>query len=259
MEFASRAVRAVLDDGFAVAAVIQQDESVQRVGVFQVLDGRLGVGDFGGDEGFSGSFAEGVHGEPHDDSAAHDEAGTPDEVGPSAGLETARENIGRRENADEPATGHEITEEGCACVVTGNEFRTAEDHRGGRHDHEDKNREKRHGETRGEAEAVFEEFRNRVDAGAEEAGQKEKRHQHERDGGHPFVGRHGHSQPVRGRAGHADELLRRDIRGDQRKADEPPSETATGEEVAAGAGTLATFIAGFPDAKRNHADYGDGE
>ena len=48
-------------------------------------------------------------------------------------------------------------------------------------------------------------------------------------------------------AGHADELLGRDVGGDQGEADQPPGQAAAGEEVAGGAFIGVDFIPAFPD------------
>jgi len=53
----------------------------------------------------------------------------------------------------------------------------------------------------------------------------------ERDGGHPLIAGDRHPQPVRRLAAHADELLGRDVGRDQRETDQPPGQTAAGEEV----------------------------
>ena len=83
--------------------------------------------------------------------------------------------------------------------------------------------------------AVLEELGDRVDAALEKLRQEEERDDDQGDGGHPLVAGDGHAEPVGGLAAHADELLGRDVGGDERKADQPPGQPATGEEVVLGA------------------------
>jgi hypothetical protein len=81
---------------------------------------------------------------------------------------------------------------------------------------------------------------------------EEHGHDHQGRGRHQFIHGNGHADAVAGTA-HADELLGRDVRRDQRCADGPPRERAFGQEVVvrclAGTGLLAPVN---PDAITGH-------
>ena len=96
-----------------------------------------GVGDLGLDEFGGVAFGEGLEGEEHDDGTADDEGGTPDEVGPGAGLEAADEDIDSGESGNENASGCEVSEEGDVGVVSGDDLGAGEDDGGGGHPDED--------------------------------------------------------------------------------------------------------------------------
>ena len=260
VELATRAIGAVSHQSLAVAPVVQEPEAVPGPGVLEVLHGGLRIGDLRGDEGFRWGVSKGLHGQPHDDCAAKDKPRSPDEIGPCAGLETTRKNIGRREDSDEPATGHQIPQDRQTRVISRDELRTAENDGCGRDHHQHKYCQKCHDDACREAEAVFEEFRNRVNSGAQKPRKEEKCHQHQRDRRHPLIRRYGHAKPICGRAGHSHKLLGGDIGRDEGEAHQPPGEAPTGKKVAARTALLgAAFIAGLPDAKRDHTNNGDGK
>jgi hypothetical protein len=76
-----------------------------------------------------------------------------------------------------------------------------------------------------------EELGHRVDAAAQERRQEHERHDHEGDRRHPLVARDGDAEPVGRLAAHADELLGRNVGGNQREPDEPPREATARQEV----------------------------
>ena len=78
--------------------------------------------------------------------------------------------------------------------------------------------------------AVFEIFGDRVDSGLEEFGQEKQRDDDQGDGRHPFIAGHGQAGRARALAGHADEMLGRDVGRDQRKPDQRPDQAAAGQE-----------------------------
>ena len=78
--------------------------------------------------------------------------------------------------------------------------------------------------------AIFEVFRDCVDADFKELWQKEECYKDQSNSGDPFVAGDGHSHYSGTLAGHTDEMLGGDIRGDEGQADERPEQVAAGEE-----------------------------
>ncbi len=101
-------------------------------------------------------------------------------------------------------------------------------HRDLRHDECDERNDREH-VARVVREAPFEELRHGED-------QRARVERHEHPGQHQqaprvqFVMRHRHAV-LRARPGQPDDVLRSDIRGEDRRADDPPAEVAPGEEV----------------------------
>ena len=95
---------------------------------------------------------------------------------------------------------------------------------------------------RGAVVAVFEELGHGVDAGPEEIRQEPEGDDDQGDGRHPFVAGDGEADVTGRVAAHADELLGRDVGGDEREADQPPVEAAAGQEVILAAFSLLLLM-----------------
>ncbi|MBA7583535.1 hypothetical protein ES708_25480 [subsurface metagenome] len=102
-----------------------------------------------------------------------------------------------------------------------------------REEHDDVSSHQEHGHDGAGAGVVaeLEVLRHGVDAGLEELRQEPPGHEDERDGRHPLVTGDGEAHALEGRARHPHEVLGRDVRGDQREADERPGERPAGQEV----------------------------
>ena len=123
--------------------------------------------------------------------------------------------------------------------------------RGEIHEHVQREPEHGHDVAHGRAVTLLEELRHRVDAVLEEHRQDPLADDDQRERRHPFIGRDRHAHHVAG-AGHADDLLGGDVRGDQRRADGPPGQRARGEEIILRALLVIAFLARHP--LRQHED-----
>ncbi len=94
-------------------------------------------------------------------------------------------------------------------------------------------------------EALLEELRHRVDFVLQEDGQQPLCNDYQRDRGGPLVDPDRDAHDERG-SRHADDLLGRDIRGDQRSADRPPGQVAPGKKVIAGIFFVTGLLARYP-------------
>ena len=129
---------------------------------------------------------------------------------------------------------------------------------GGRHAHQNKQRGNSHQGTRRSIIALFQEFRNGVHTAFQQFGKEAESHDHQRNGGQPFIPGNRHAHPVGGLAGHAHELFRGNVGGNQRKADEPPGQAAAGQEIVGSTLRLLLFlrllrITALPDTQGNDA------
>ena len=113
--------------------------------------------------------------------------------------------------------------------------------------------EHRHHVAHRRAVTLLEELRHRVDAVLEEHRQEPLADDDQRERRHPFVGGDRHAHHVAG-AGHADDLLGGDVRGDQRGADGPPGQRATGEEIVLRVLLVFAFLARHPLRQHENAD-----
>ena len=98
--------------------------------------------------------------------------------------------------------------------------------------HEDVEAEPEHGHQRPDQPAVaaLQELRHRVDVVLEEDRQEELADDQKRRRRHPFVGRDRKPDRI-ARARHADDLLGRDVGGDERGADRPPGQILRRQEI----------------------------
>ena len=179
--------------------------------------------------------------------AAGDQSQAVEQVGPDDGLQSAPDRVEPGDDPDQPdGQDHEpVLAQHALHVEVGLRLdvvldRLAEDClqtdcpgvQHGRDNHEDvgDHHVQRHQAAGAGAVAVFEILGNRIDAAAQELGQQENAHQHDHHGGRPFVA--GHSQPcLVACPRHAHKVLGRDVRRDQRDADQPPGELAARQEV----------------------------
>jgi len=99
---------------------------------------------------------------------------------------------------------------------------------------------------------VFKKTGDRVDPGLQKIGQEGERHEDERDRRHPLVAGDGDAQVGRGLAGHADKLFRRDVRRDQRDADQPPGQSAPRQKIIGGAALFTVRAPAFPETDTDH-------
>ena len=249
--------RCAVDDGAAGALQGAGDVSVDEV---RRGDGG-GVNHAGAAGGIRIHAAEGREGEVGDDAAADEQAGTPDEVRPSAGFQTADVDVdGGADGDDDAACGHGEVK------VDGDDGRAGVDDGGGGHADEDEQVGDGHCHSGNAVEALFQELRDGEDAALEQHRQEGEGDDDEHDGGQPFIAGDGDAQPVGCLSAHADELLGGDVGGEQGEAHEPPAQAAAGEEVVRGSAFLvvavvALFIAGtgLPDAEADDADDDDAE
>jgi hypothetical protein len=208
-----------------------------------------------GREGGRIRLAQGMHGVVHHDPAADNQGGALKQVGPRAGLQSAREDVDGGRDADNPAGDREVaqveTEQRLALEVHADDLRAGVDDGGRGHADENDHGADGHDGAGEDVVAVFEKLGDRVDAALEEGGQEYERDENQRDGGHPLVTGDGHAQPVGRLAAHADELLRGDVGGDEREADQPPGQAPAGEKV-----VLPRFLfAALGNADRDHAGH----
>ena len=90
-----------------------------------------------------------------------------------------------------------------------------------------------------------EELRHGVDVVLEEDRQEELADDQQGRRRHPFVRRDGEPDRITG-AGHADDLLGRDVRRDQRRADRPPRQVLRREEIVGRVLFVTRFLARHP-------------
>jgi len=195
----------------------------RRIGVSQKLDRQVG-----------------------DDGAADDQRRPLDQISPGAGFETARKDVDRGQRSDDPTPDRDAAEiqpeESLPLEVDGDHLGTRVDNRRG--GDPDQNDQRRDGHDRA-GERVVPILEKLGNGG---------------DGRHPLVTRDGHPQPVRGLAAHTDELLGGDVGGDQAEADQPPRQTAAGEEVVLSALVAAGLLtAALPQSDTDDADHEDNE
>ena len=114
--------------------------------------------------------------------------------------------------------------------------------RGQVHDHVQRQPENGHDHGHRAVVALVQELRHREDFILQVHRDEERGHDDERDGSHPLVGRDGQAD-FEARAGHAHELLGRDVAGNQRGADGPPRERALGQEVVFGVAFNGAVVA----------------
>src|SRR6185295_11445364 len=111
--------------------------------------------------------------------------------------------------------------------------------------------EDRHYGTHAWAVTLLQKLRHCVDAILQEDRYEILADYDERQCRHPFVGSDAESDHV-ARPGHADDLLGRNVRGDERGADRPPGQRTAGEEVVLRVLLMRAFLARDP--LREHED-----
>ncbi len=191
-----------------------------------------------------------------DEASQHEQEHLQD-VGPRHGGEPAGDGVKRRDEAQSENGGH--NERAVAHPDDGVDGLGAEEEHGGQV-HEDEQAKPEDGQDGLEIPRVafFHEFGDRVDALLHEYGHKILGHDDEGEGGHKLVG--GHRKAAReARARHSDELLCRDVGGNQRRAYRPPRQRLAREEIVLGGLVLVLFTVGNPDAQADYHQQISGE
>jgi hypothetical protein len=184
-----------------------------------------------------------------DDQAAGDQQGHLDDVGQGHGLQAAPQLIGQGEDADDHQGGHLVD---AGHRVDGD--RAQPQDRGQVHEDVEDQPEHRHHVADAGSVPLLQELRHGADVVLQEDRQEELADDQQGQGRHPLIGGDGQAQGI-ARAAHADDLLGRDVGGDQRGADRPPGQGLAGQEVVGRVLLLAALVAGNP---LGQAEDGDG-
>ena len=200
---------------------------------------------------------ERVEGDEGGEESAHDKQHDLDHIRPGHRGQAAVQRIGGGQDAEEEDARHEVG--AIADAHDGvDRLRAEVEHRG--QVHEDEQRDPEHGQNgfQGAVETLLDELRDGVQALLDEDRKQELGHEDEREGRHPFVRSDGQADGE-ARTRHADELLGRDVRGDERGADSPPGQCLTGEEIVVGVGLMTFFGAGDPQSQSDDGQDVKGE
>ena len=237
--------------------LVQRPEPFNRPGLGRQgleQDGAgLGIRDGGG----FGRRTQCTEGKNHDESAADDQGAALDEVGPGAGLETAGGDVEHGDDPDDQGA------HGQADGIPGL-GRQGADRQGpgvgdrAQEQHIDEEGGHRHHDARRGIEPHLQKLRHGVNPGPKEVRKEGEADHDEGDGGHPFVAGDGQANMAGGVAAHPDELLRRDVGGDQGKPDQPPAQTASGQKVILAA-LFATALEQADGDDQSHEGKEDGE
>ena len=204
--------------------------------------------------------AQGHQGKIGHYAAAYNQGGAPEQVRPGTGLQTAHEYIHGTAECDDDAADGNIAKVDTHGAVAGKEYGNhlgpGVNNAGGRHAHQNQERSNSHQGTCRSIIALFQEFRNGIHPAFQQFGKETESHDHQRNGGQPFITGNRHAHPVGGLAGHAHKLLRGNIGGNQGKADEPPGQAAAGQEIVGSALCFLFFfrllrITALPDTQSN--------
>ncbi len=208
--------------------VVQRDELFQTA---RRIGDRARIGGAGGQFG-NRRCAQFAQREIGDHRAAHHECDALNQVRPGRRVQSAGGNVSRRHQTDDPAPGAQTESK---RAVAGEEFThrqaTRINHPRQRHEHQQDHHHERHDGARGISVAMFEKLRHRENASLEEVRKKAKRHYHQGDCRHPFVTADGHTEVIGSGTRHANELLGGNVGRNERNANQPPLQSASGQKV----------------------------
>ena len=195
--------------------------------------------------------ADVAQGDPGDQQAAHHQQRDLDDVGQRHRLQAAVQLVGQREQAEQGERQHLVH---AGDLV--HRDRSQPQDRGQVHEYVQAQPEHRHQRADPRAVPFLQELRHGVDAVAQEDRQEELADDQQGRRRHPLVRRDRQADGIAG-AGHADDLLGRDVGRDQRGADRPPRQRAAGEEVVGGRLLVPGLLARHPlrqgeDARQVH-------
>ena len=191
--------------------------------------------------------------------AAHDKGSTPDKVGPGAGLQTTHIHVHRGSTGNDKAAGRHGK-----VKVHGNHAGTGVNHSGGGHTHQNQQVHESHDNAGHTIVAFLQELGNGEHAALQQHGQEGEGHNHQNDGGKPFIASDSQTQPVGGLTAHTHELLRGNVGSQQGETHEPPAQATAGQEVVGSALFLLLFsgfgrVAGFPDTQTDYTHHNHAE
>ena len=173
----------------------------------------------------AGAGADPVERQIGDDEPAEHEQGDLDDIGQRHRLQAAAQLVEQGEGAEHDE--RQILVDPRHLV---DRDRAQPDDRGEVHEHVEREPEHRHQHRQRPPVTPREELRHRVDFVLQEDRQEELADDQQGRRRHPFVG--GDGEPDRiARARHADDLLGRDVGGDERGADRPPGQVLRRQEI----------------------------